>query len=169
MQQRILETAAKLFGERGVEHVSMNQIVTEAGIGPGTLYRRYRNKGDLCLALIYENVILIFEEIEKYLEENQTKPANERLSLLEEVYAEKKDYPGHVFRADMMIEGLRSNLIYIKGRFGVTHLKESLKNSASLLSGSMFNLRKVCTIKRRFRGITVFISWSRLWNELGFQ
>lgn len=78
-RQRILDTASRLFEKNGVEQVSMNQIATEAGIGPGTLYRRYRNKGELCLDLIKDNVVLCFEQIEAYLEQNQTAPPGERL------------------------------------------------------------------------------------------
>lgn len=78
-RQRILDTASSLFEKNGVEQVSMNQIATEAGIGPGTLYRRYRNKGELCLDLIKDNVVLCFEQIEAYLEQNQTAPPGERL------------------------------------------------------------------------------------------
>ncbi|RYL90856.1 TetR/AcrR family transcriptional regulator [Sporolactobacillus sp. THM7-4] len=70
-RQRILDAALKLFNQSGVGQVSMNQIATEAKIGPGTLYRRYRNKGELCLDLIKDNVVLLFEDIDTYLEENR--------------------------------------------------------------------------------------------------
>ena len=45
-RQRILNAALKLFEQNGVEQVSMNQIAIEAQIGPGTLYRRYRDKSE---------------------------------------------------------------------------------------------------------------------------
>jgi AcrR family transcriptional regulator len=70
-RQRILDAAFKLFEQNGVEQVSMNQIATEAQIGPGTLYRRYRNKGEICLDLIKDNIVLFFEDIESYLEETR--------------------------------------------------------------------------------------------------
>ncbi|MFD3445734.1 TetR/AcrR family transcriptional regulator [Microbacteriaceae bacterium 4G12] len=78
-RQRILDTAIKLFEQFGVEQVSMNQIAAEAQIGSGTLYRRYRNKGELCLDLIKDNVVLFFEDIEMYLKDNRTEPPTKRL------------------------------------------------------------------------------------------
>ena len=78
-RQRILDAALKLFEQNRVEQVSMNQIAIEAQIGPGTLYRRYRNKSELCLDLIKDNVVILFEEIEEYLKEHHADPPSQRL------------------------------------------------------------------------------------------
>jgi AcrR family transcriptional regulator len=78
-RQRILNAAIKLFKQNGVEQVSMNQIANEAHVGSGTLYRRYRNKSELCLDLIKDNVDLLFNNIETYLDQNQSIQPSERL------------------------------------------------------------------------------------------
>ncbi len=78
-RKRILDAAIKLFEQHSVEQVSMNQIATEAQIGSGTLYRRYRDKSELCLDLITDNVDLLFEDIESYLQQNMDEPPNQRL------------------------------------------------------------------------------------------
>ncbi len=53
--RRILAAARALFAERSVAAVSMHQIALAAGVGQGTLYRRYANKGELCLDLLGDN------------------------------------------------------------------------------------------------------------------
>ncbi len=55
-RRRVLGVARELFSERGVDAVSMHEIGRAAGVGQGTLYRRYKHKGALCMALLFEGV-----------------------------------------------------------------------------------------------------------------
>lgn len=78
-RQRILNAAQKLFEQNGVEQVSMNQIAIEAGIGSGTLYRRYKNKSELCLDLKKDNFEQLFKDIEKHLLQHKSDSPDQRL------------------------------------------------------------------------------------------
>jgi AcrR family transcriptional regulator len=57
----LLETAARLFAARGVAAVSMAEIAQEAGVGKGTLYRRFAHKGEICLGLM-NNQLKAFQD-----------------------------------------------------------------------------------------------------------
>ena len=51
-RQQILTAARDLFEQRGVEQVTMDDIAHAAGVGKGTLYRRYPDKAALVVALM---------------------------------------------------------------------------------------------------------------------
>jgi AcrR family transcriptional regulator len=53
-RRRILAAAARLFEERGVEQVSMEAIASEAGVGKGTLFRRFGDRSGLVHSLLDE-------------------------------------------------------------------------------------------------------------------
>jgi AcrR family transcriptional regulator len=48
----VLEAAARLFAEHGVAAVSMDQVAAAAGVGKGTLFRRFGDKSGLAVALL---------------------------------------------------------------------------------------------------------------------
>jgi len=51
---RILAAAEELVAELGIEQVSMEDVAGAAGVGTGTLYRRFGDRAGLALALLDE-------------------------------------------------------------------------------------------------------------------
>jgi AcrR family transcriptional regulator len=79
LSKAILHTANCLFAEHGVESVSMHQIAKSVGIGQGTLYRRYANKGDLCMEMMKDNFDQFKAQIEQFLLDNASRPVKDKL------------------------------------------------------------------------------------------
>jgi len=48
----VLRAAARLFADHGVAAVSMDQVAAAAGVGKGTLFRRFGDKSGLAAALL---------------------------------------------------------------------------------------------------------------------
>lgn len=90
----IIHTAKDLFDIHGVEPVTMHQIAKAAGIGQGTLYRNYANKGELCQDILRENTSSLEFELRQLLESNPHAPVGwmleqffyHMLDFLEEKY-----------------------------------------------------------------------------------
>jgi AcrR family transcriptional regulator len=51
---KILAAAERLFAERGAESVSMDAVAEAAGVGKGTLYRRFGDRSGLARAILDE-------------------------------------------------------------------------------------------------------------------
>jgi AcrR family transcriptional regulator len=63
-RQRILKAASEVFTERGLD-VSLDEVARHAGVGVGTVYRRFHTKEDLVEALFVdriESVAVLAEE-----------------------------------------------------------------------------------------------------------
>lgn len=66
-RQRVLDAARSLFAERGLD-VPMDEIAAAAGVGVGTVYRHFPNKGDLLEALVEYRFSALAETARKSLE-----------------------------------------------------------------------------------------------------
>jgi AcrR family transcriptional regulator len=89
---KVLEAADRLFAEQGVKNVSLDAIAAEAGVGKGTVFRRFGDRAGLAVALL--------DERERELQERiltgppplgPGAPAAERLIAFVDAYLELLD------------------------------------------------------------------------------
>ena len=95
-RQIILAKAASLFTEHGIENVSMRQIAREAGVGQGTLYRSYTNKGALIWDLIGESCNQTVDKMHVFLDESKDICIRERLETVLMYHLESLEIHSHV-------------------------------------------------------------------------
>jgi AcrR family transcriptional regulator len=58
---KVLSAAERMFARYGVENVSMDAIAAEAGVGKGTLFRRFGDRAGLARALLEDHTVAMQE------------------------------------------------------------------------------------------------------------
>jgi AcrR family transcriptional regulator len=53
-RRRIIDSAIRLFGDRGIDVVTVDDIATAADVGKGTIYNYFRTKEDIVVAFMTE-------------------------------------------------------------------------------------------------------------------
>ena len=81
-RQRILKAASEVFNERGLE-VSLDEIARYAGVGVGTVYRRFRTKEELIEALFVDRIDSVAAIAEEALQ--ATDPWSGLVSFMEQM------------------------------------------------------------------------------------
>lgn len=54
-REKILNAARRLIKKRSIEDICMDAVADLAGVGKGTLYRRFKDRAALCFALLDDN------------------------------------------------------------------------------------------------------------------
>ncbi|HEX6676590.1 MAG TPA: helix-turn-helix domain-containing protein [Actinomycetes bacterium] len=62
-RRRVLAAAEELFARHGANNVTMEQIAQAAGVGKGTLYRRYPDRASIAVALLDEHERAVQERL----------------------------------------------------------------------------------------------------------
>lgn len=84
-QRRILESAIKIFAEKGFHGSSTSEIARDAGVAEGTIFRHFKTKKDLLYALITPMIIkfaspLLLKDVQRIIREDL--PADQALEKL---------------------------------------------------------------------------------------
>lgn len=71
VDERIMQTAARLFYTQGYNLTGINQLIDEAGIAKPSLYNNYRSKTDVLLAYLDRQSLTLFDALEAHLNKIQ--------------------------------------------------------------------------------------------------
>jgi AcrR family transcriptional regulator len=112
-KDKLFQTAARLFYQKGYRAIGVDTIAAESGIGKMTLYRHYPSKDDLILAFLKQNNELFWQNFEEFTKDAPT-PREKLLAFFESlqdyvnspicygcpfldiaVEYPETDYPGH--------------------------------------------------------------------------
>ena len=129
----ILSTAERLFRERGVENVCMAEIAETAGVGKGTLYRRFANKGELCLSLM-DTQLAEFQDSMLARFQSLTErgvPFLEQLAQFLEGLAEFTEN-----HSSLLLEVARAGMIQERARMNLPHFWQYITVRALLRSAA---------------------------------
>ncbi|WP_394843592.1 TetR/AcrR family transcriptional regulator [Pendulispora brunnea] len=78
---RILTATRKLLAKRPIESICMEDVARAAGVGKGTVFRRFVDRSTLCLALLDENERTLQENVLADFGLPKSATALERLSV----------------------------------------------------------------------------------------
>ncbi|MFZ0887640.1 MAG: TetR/AcrR family transcriptional regulator [Candidatus Binataceae bacterium] len=80
LRERILRSAAELFGEKEFDHVLTEEVAARAGVGKGSVYRQFRSKEELYGAAVIDGFVELRKQLEKALA--GTKSVEERIATI---------------------------------------------------------------------------------------
>jgi AcrR family transcriptional regulator len=81
-KQRILDTASNLFYYQGFNNTGINQIIAEADIAIGSLYKHYRSKNELLYSYLQTEDEQFFTGLNQYLRDEKD-PKEKLLKLID--------------------------------------------------------------------------------------
>lgn len=79
---RILQAARKLLQTRCIRDIGMDDVAKAAGVGKGTVYRRFEDRASLCRALLHDEAIKLQNEVLAGFSLADTTPWGERIKRL---------------------------------------------------------------------------------------
>jgi len=174
--QAITEAALRQLDQLGYAHMSMESVAVEAGVSRATVYRRYRDKGDLVTAAIAANAragpasgatSAPREDLARYLREFDERFAESCLEVLGALVGARED-PGaltlHRERVIAPRTAYARSLLDEARRRGELRPDADIDLALEMAAGSVFY--------RRVAGITSGTDWATravdaIWAAMG--
>lgn len=94
-RRRILQTAARLFGEQGARAVGMQQVVEETGLGKSALYREFTSKDELVSAWVGELHDQAWAQIDSAIARHEGDPVRQLLAIVEQAQESAQGSDAH--------------------------------------------------------------------------
>jgi AcrR family transcriptional regulator len=88
IRERILRTAYELFTQEGFTAVGVDRIVAEAGVAKTSLYRYFRSKDDLVVAVVERHEALWTDGLLEAQSAQRTADPDQRIAALFELFEE---------------------------------------------------------------------------------
>lgn len=129
-KQRIMDTAFRLFCEKGIENVSLTDVAEQAEVGASTIYRYFTNKPSLVLATMSVLWKSIVSQLEGYTGEGEAfsqltgyEQLAIRLESFRRLYLDNGDYVLFSYEAKLYLQ--RNGIELSRGEYDV--LMEELR------------------------------------------
>jgi AcrR family transcriptional regulator len=123
-REKVLAAARRLFAERGVENVTIEQIARAARVGKGTVFHRFGDRAGLVMALVDEHERALQDELLRGPPPlGPGAPPAERLAALLEALLDLLERYGDLLRDS---EAARPGARYSAGAYAAWHQHATL-------------------------------------------
>jgi AcrR family transcriptional regulator len=78
-RESLLDTAFKLFTEKGIHNTSISDIVEQAGVAKGTFYLYFKDKYDINNKLVVHRASKLFDDALEHMRENVVEGYRDRI------------------------------------------------------------------------------------------
>lgn len=99
-RDQLVETAWQLFYQEGYHATGIDRILAKAGVAKMTLYKHFRSKEELILAVLERRSAQFQESFSRFLQAKKRTPERELLAVFDWLIAwvERKDFRGCLFQ-----------------------------------------------------------------------
>jgi AcrR family transcriptional regulator len=132
-RERLLRTAYDLFSVHGVQAIGVDRIVAESGVAKTTLYRHFRSKDELALAVIDRREERWSRDWLQAEALARGRTAEERLLVLFDIlgeWAQRDDYEGCLFINTLLELRDRESAVALASSAALGHVREFIRELA---------------------------------------
>lgn len=132
-RERILSTAYRLFCRHGIRAVGIDTIIEQSGVAKMSVYRHFRSKDDLVIAVMDRREALWSKEwLEREVARRAGDPADRLLAVFDvfDGWFRRRDFEGCLFINVLLEIDDRKHPIHVAGREHLARIRTFLRELA---------------------------------------